>query len=38
MANAAARPVYKGVFPVAPTVFDEAGRLDPTGSAAPSTS
>lgn len=25
------RPVYKGVFPVAPTVFDDQGRLDLAG-------
>ncbi|CAG4899281.1 dihydrodipicolinate synthase family protein [Paraburkholderia saeva] len=26
-----ATPIYRGVFPVAPTVFDEAGRLDLDG-------
>jgi 4-hydroxy-tetrahydrodipicolinate synthase len=26
-----AQPVYKGVFPVAPTIFDDAGRLDLDG-------
>ena len=26
-----ANPVYSGVFPVAPTVFDDAGRLDLDG-------
>lgn len=26
-----ANPVYRGVFPVAPTVFDDAGRLDLDG-------
>src|SRR5262245_15438905 len=30
MAQTAARP-FKGVFPVAPTVFDESGRLDLDG-------
>ena len=24
-------PIYKGVFPVAPTIFDDAGRLDLDG-------
>jgi 2-keto-3-deoxy-L-arabinonate dehydratase len=31
MANSNARRPYKGVFPVAPTVFDGDGRLDLDG-------
>ncbi len=30
MTTSAVRP-YRGVFPVVPTVFDAAGRLDPEG-------
>jgi 2-keto-3-deoxy-L-arabinonate dehydratase len=31
MNNAISQPRYRGVFPVVPTIFDEAGRLDPEG-------